>query len=297
MTATFELNKKFNGIEVTFPERPEAEVRRKMKTAGFRWHGTRRLWYAKQTEERMALAKSLSEEKKPVRSRKKAIKNDPDLCGDGTPLAEVGREIFEQAKQKASEAAAPVTKIPEEAKPVDNVIKIFPDEPVVKKTKLTSKTRLSGLKKMVTLSTQKSHIGNVIPDENDGQKYYIVHEHWIAHLNKKPNEEFIGLPERNLIGVAQNAFKTTNRTNYVQVPFPDYDEVKKYLADHKTDWKTNPIMVGDDEHHTWCNPNYLLMMLQVFQNAEMYLDIGYRVPMILFKNSDEEKALLLPINH
>ena len=34
------------------------------------------------------------------------VKNDEDVAGDGTPLAEVGKEIAEQAKQKAKKASA-----------------------------------------------------------------------------------------------------------------------------------------------------------------------------------------------
>lgn len=54
------MNPDHNGIELTFDEKPSATVRTQMKSLGFRWHGVKKFWYAKQTKERLALAKKLS---------------------------------------------------------------------------------------------------------------------------------------------------------------------------------------------------------------------------------------------
>jgi len=57
---TMTLNSEFNGIELTFAGKPAEEIREAMKAAGFRWHRQKKLWYAKQTADRMALAEKLS---------------------------------------------------------------------------------------------------------------------------------------------------------------------------------------------------------------------------------------------
>lgn len=53
---TYAINTEFNGIEITFDSKPEEDIRNTLKLNGFRWHKVKKLWYAKQTEERKALA-------------------------------------------------------------------------------------------------------------------------------------------------------------------------------------------------------------------------------------------------
>ena len=57
---TMTLNSEFNGIELTFAGKPAEEIREAMKAAGFRWHKQKKLWYAKNTAERMELAQKLA---------------------------------------------------------------------------------------------------------------------------------------------------------------------------------------------------------------------------------------------
>lgn len=57
---TMSINHEKNGIELLFGEKPAAEIREKMKAAGFRWHSQKKLWYARQTDDRMALATQLA---------------------------------------------------------------------------------------------------------------------------------------------------------------------------------------------------------------------------------------------
>lgn len=57
---TMAINNQFNGIELTFAGKPAEEIREAMKAAGFRWHNQKKLWYAKNTADRMALAEKLS---------------------------------------------------------------------------------------------------------------------------------------------------------------------------------------------------------------------------------------------
>ena len=60
MNATFSINPEFAGIEITFPEKPGSAVLESLKNLGFRWHRVKKLWYAKETAERLAFASSIA---------------------------------------------------------------------------------------------------------------------------------------------------------------------------------------------------------------------------------------------
>lgn len=60
MNATYTLNPQHNGIEIIFPGKPGKAILETLKAEGFRWHSVKRLWYAKQTEKRLALAQSIT---------------------------------------------------------------------------------------------------------------------------------------------------------------------------------------------------------------------------------------------
>lgn len=60
MTATMQINTEFNGIEITFADRPNAQTRAELKAHGFRWHSVKKLWYAKQSPDRLAFAQTLT---------------------------------------------------------------------------------------------------------------------------------------------------------------------------------------------------------------------------------------------
>lgn len=74
MTTLF-INKELNGIEVIFEDKPAQAVIDSLKNNGFRWHRVKKLWYAKNTAERLALAESIADGKaKSVKSQsKKAV--------------------------------------------------------------------------------------------------------------------------------------------------------------------------------------------------------------------------------
>lgn len=59
MTATITTNAEHNGIEIVFAGKPSVHTRDGLKKLGFRWHNAKRLWYAKNTAERMELARAL----------------------------------------------------------------------------------------------------------------------------------------------------------------------------------------------------------------------------------------------
>lgn len=60
MLCTMSINEALQGIELTFGEKPAEEIREAMKAAGFRWHRQKKLWYAKNTPERLDLAVKIS---------------------------------------------------------------------------------------------------------------------------------------------------------------------------------------------------------------------------------------------
>ena len=58
---TLTLNQELNGIEITFDQKPLQGTLDGLKKLGFRWHRQKKLWYAKQTPERLELAKAITE--------------------------------------------------------------------------------------------------------------------------------------------------------------------------------------------------------------------------------------------
>lgn len=70
--ATYTINEERGGVEVSFPGKPSEAVRDQLKASGFRWHNSRRVWYAKQTPDRIALAQSLAGSAAPVQVAQKA---------------------------------------------------------------------------------------------------------------------------------------------------------------------------------------------------------------------------------
>lgn len=82
------LNPEKNGIELSFNSKPVEEIRTKMKDLGFRWHRQKKIWYARQTESRLALARELSGENSP------AIKQEPEAKVVPFPKAKSGTETI-----------------------------------------------------------------------------------------------------------------------------------------------------------------------------------------------------------
>lgn len=72
MQPVMSLNKELHGIELTFTGIPSESIRTRMKEQGFRYHRGRKIWYAKETDERMAFAKSLcGQDREPPQSAEK----------------------------------------------------------------------------------------------------------------------------------------------------------------------------------------------------------------------------------
>jgi hypothetical protein len=58
--AKVRLNAEHNGVEVSFPSKPDDAVISSLRAAGFRWHRFKKLWYARQSERTIALANELA---------------------------------------------------------------------------------------------------------------------------------------------------------------------------------------------------------------------------------------------
>lgn len=58
--ATYAINQALNGIEISFDRKPGEIIRGELKKAGYRWHNLKKVWYAKNTSERLALAQKIT---------------------------------------------------------------------------------------------------------------------------------------------------------------------------------------------------------------------------------------------
>lgn len=79
---TLSINKELNGIEVIFDNKPAQAVIENLKNNGFRWHRTKKLWYAKNSAERLALVENIADRKAETKEIKKAVNSLPlwDRC-------------------------------------------------------------------------------------------------------------------------------------------------------------------------------------------------------------------------
>ena len=57
--AEMSINKEYHGLELKFSEKPSAGVLDQVKKQGFRWHPSKKLWFAKNTPDRQAFAQGL----------------------------------------------------------------------------------------------------------------------------------------------------------------------------------------------------------------------------------------------
>ena len=92
---TMTLNTNLNGIELYFDEKPADAVREAMKALGFRWHAKKSMWWAKQTEARLALAEELCKADapadKPAKGKGKKTTKKTETQADA-PKASKGKQ-------------------------------------------------------------------------------------------------------------------------------------------------------------------------------------------------------------
>lgn len=85
--ATMNLNAQLNGIELTFNEKPSDAIRQSLKDLGFRWSAKLGYWWARQTDERIELAKSLSKSQKKAKTTAKNAKVETKTTAKNTKTA------------------------------------------------------------------------------------------------------------------------------------------------------------------------------------------------------------------
>lgn len=90
-TASYTINEEHNGIEISFNEKPGDIVRDELKKQGFRWHNVKKVWYAKNTTERLDLAERLA-------TRNERIDEERKQC---RKVAENRLEKIQEAEQAA----------------------------------------------------------------------------------------------------------------------------------------------------------------------------------------------------
>lgn len=67
--ATITMNNEKNGIEIRFDGKPESSIIVALKENGFRWSGKQKMWYAKQSADRISFAESLGEFSSPIKNK------------------------------------------------------------------------------------------------------------------------------------------------------------------------------------------------------------------------------------
>ena len=83
------LNPELNGIELAFESKPEKATLDAIKANGFRWNGKKKVWYAKQTADRLTFAETLGE----VKEEKPAGINLDNLGSDKVERYEYAQAI------------------------------------------------------------------------------------------------------------------------------------------------------------------------------------------------------------
>lgn len=78
---TLTLNQELNGIEIRFYCKPISSTLENLKKNGFRWHRQKKIWYAKQTPDRLKLAKSITDGKEIKTETKKEKAEKKNIYG------------------------------------------------------------------------------------------------------------------------------------------------------------------------------------------------------------------------
>lgn len=82
---TVSFNKKYNGIELSFRFKPNADERAKLKRAGFKWHYKKMVWYATNNADRLAAVGTLRGTINYPDNMKKSGSQEPDAAEKVAP--------------------------------------------------------------------------------------------------------------------------------------------------------------------------------------------------------------------
>jgi hypothetical protein len=123
--ATYTLNEELNGIEITFTGVPSEEVRNELKANGFRWSKYKKVWYAKQSEERLQFAKMLAGETKQTET----VTEQSEEQQETTQAKEVEQEHNTQQTEKQLQTKS--KEQPQKIK-VKSITFLWSESPVIK---------------------------------------------------------------------------------------------------------------------------------------------------------------------
>ena len=91
---TYSINQELNGIEIKFDSKPDEATLDALKGSGFRWHRAKKVWYAKQTAERLELAQRLTDgQPAPAAKAAKVEKINLDNLGSNRPASLWGADL------------------------------------------------------------------------------------------------------------------------------------------------------------------------------------------------------------
>ena len=124
-----------------------------------------------------------------------------------------------------------------------------------------------------------------------GNKQYFTDGYRAAILT-----DFLPLPElpKNLQYMDISAFdRLIDNKNTKILPTPDISKLQAYIKIEKSKGNKKPLYCFG-ENTTVCDANYLVDMLYIIPNAEIYF--SGRLNPIIFTNNTDNKAILMPVN-
>ena len=125
LTVTYKLNDEKQGIEIYFSEKPSHEVIETLKAYGFRWSKYRKMWFAKQSKERLQFVKMLVGETEQT----KEITEQSEVKQESTQTKEVEQE---HNTQQAEERLQTESKEQPKKIKVKSITFLWSESPVIK---------------------------------------------------------------------------------------------------------------------------------------------------------------------
>ena len=100
MKGIINFNQELNGIEIQFESKPDEATLDALKSNGYRWHRAKKVWYAKQTPERLALAESLTDgQPAPAAKVAKSEQFNLENLGNNRPTSLYGAELAKAIRE------------------------------------------------------------------------------------------------------------------------------------------------------------------------------------------------------
>lgn len=96
--AIYTINQEHDGIEIKFDEKPTADTLTALKSAGFRWHKVKKIWYARQTADRLTLAKAITDgQTAPVIAPTVSAPIDPQKTLKAAYMEAIKRDVWAES--------------------------------------------------------------------------------------------------------------------------------------------------------------------------------------------------------